>query len=191
MKKCKLLSPWSTTDEVVAEDRWQCKEPTSLVDCLPLGPNAVKVFVDVVHEPETFLWRPRPEVTYLRDSVKNFVAWPANKCVFESNTDSQCCTSPTANAVKSVSQSATKKSPTTASCAAPSPGSKSPINPLSPKVKNTQAASPVRKSQVKFVVYGLNFRLLVVISFTDINCLSYKHCSVFVKMMPKRIRSAS
>ncbi|KAL0661926.1 hypothetical protein Bca4012_098763 [Brassica carinata] len=128
MNKCKLLSPWSTTDEVVAEDRWQCKEPTSLVDCLPLGPNAVKVFVDVVHEPETFLWRPRPEVTYLRDSVKNFVALPANKCVFESNTDSPSCTSPTANAVKSVSQSATKRSPTT--------------------VKNTQAASPVRKSHV-------------------------------------------
>ncbi|KAL0702409.1 hypothetical protein Bca4012_058531 [Brassica carinata] len=127
MNKCKLLSPWSTTDEVVAEGRWQCKEPKALVDCLPLGPNAVKVFVDVVHEPETFLWRPRPEMTYLRDSVKHFVAWPADKCVFESTTDSPSSTSPTASAaVKSVSQSPTKKS----------------------RAKNTQAASPVRRSQV-------------------------------------------
>lgn len=158
MNKCKLLSPWSTTKEVVAEGRWQCKERKALVDCLPLGPNAVKVFVDVVHEPETFLWRPRPEMTYLRDSVKLFVAWPADKCVFVSTTDSPSSTSPTASpAVKSVSQSLTKKSRAAASCAASSPGSKFPINSVSPKAKNTQAASPVRRSQVKFVVYGSIF----------------------------------
>ncbi|KAL0716221.1 hypothetical protein Bca4012_065543 [Brassica carinata] len=132
VNKCKLLSPWSTNDEVVAEVRWQCQEPKALVDRLPLGPNTVKVFVDVVLEPDTFLWRPRPEMTYLRDSVKQFVALPASKCVFENTKDSAGATS-------------SKSS---------SPVYKSPMHQPSPKAtpKKTQAASPVRRSQVKFVV---------------------------------------
>ena len=158
MTKCKLLSPWSSTEEVVAEGRWQCQEPNALVDRLPLGPNADNVFVDVVCEPDTFLWRPRPEMTYLRDSMKHFVACPASKCVFESTTDSPSRTSPKAStAIKSASQSATNKSLTPATCAASSPSSKSLMYPISPKAipKNTQTPSPVRRSQVKFVVYGL------------------------------------
>lgn len=66
--KCKLLD-WSTNDEVVGEGRWQCQKPKALVNGLPFGPNAVKVFVDVVHVPDTFLWRPTSEMTYLEDSL--------------------------------------------------------------------------------------------------------------------------
>ena len=156
MNKCKLLSPWTTTDEVFAEGRWQCQEPKALVNRLPLGPNAVKVFVDVVHEPDTFLWRPRPEMTYLRDSVKHFVAWPASKCVFENTTNSTRPTSPKAS-------TATSKSPGH-TFSASSPVSKSPVQqPPKATPKKTQVASPLRRSQVKFVVA---VRLLLYISLT-------------------------
>ena len=58
MNKCKLLH-WLTDDEVtVAEGHWKSRDPKALVDGLPLGPNAVKVFVDAVTVPETFLWWP-------------------------------------------------------------------------------------------------------------------------------------
>lgn len=74
---------WATNDEeVVAEGRWQSRDPKALVNGLPLGPNAVKVFVDVVVEPETFLWRPTAELSNLEDSLKSFVAWPVNRVVF-------------------------------------------------------------------------------------------------------------
>lgn len=82
LNKCKLMD-WSKKDEVVAEGRWQSKDPKALVNGLPLGPNAVKVFADVVLQPETFLWRPTPEMIYLEESLMSYVAWPANKVVFE------------------------------------------------------------------------------------------------------------
>ncbi|CAE6074033.1 unnamed protein product [Arabidopsis arenosa] len=44
--KCKLLD-LTSDDVVVAEGRWQTQEQNALVNGLPLGPNAVKVFVDV------------------------------------------------------------------------------------------------------------------------------------------------
>ncbi|KAL0815353.1 hypothetical protein Bca101_071797 [Brassica carinata] len=130
LNKCKLLSPWSTDEEIVAEGRWQCQEPKALVDNLPLGPNAVKVFVDVVHVPDIFLWRPSPEMTYLRDSVKQFVAWPADKCVFENNTESPSRRSPLQNEDSSSSKSS-NHSP------------KSNLN-------KAQTPSPLRRSQVHF-----------------------------------------
>lgn len=74
---------WATNDEeVVAEGRWQSVDPKALVNGLPLGPNAVKVLVDVVHYPDTFLWRPTAELSNLEDSLKSFVAWPFNRIDF-------------------------------------------------------------------------------------------------------------
>ncbi|CAA7056773.1 unnamed protein product [Microthlaspi erraticum] len=82
INKCKLLD-LSSDDVVVAEGRWQTEEPKALVNGLPLGPKAVKVFIDQVHQPETFIWRPTIETTYLEDCLLSFVAWPACKVVFE------------------------------------------------------------------------------------------------------------
>lgn len=83
MNMCKLLD-WSTNaDEVVAEGRWQTREPKALVNGLPLGLNAIKVFVDVVRVPYTFLWRPTSEHTNLEDYVKSFVAWPYSRVVID------------------------------------------------------------------------------------------------------------
>lgn len=80
--KCKLVA-WCGSDEVVGEGRWQSNEPKTLVNGLPLGPNAVKVFVEVVHVPKTFLWRPTAEMTYLEDSLLSYVSWPVNSVVIE------------------------------------------------------------------------------------------------------------
>ncbi|KAL0715881.1 hypothetical protein Bca4012_065203 [Brassica carinata] len=89
MNKCKLLH-WLTDDEeTVAEGRWESRDPKALVDGLPLGPNAVKVFIDAVTLPETFLWRPTEKHSNLRDCLKSFVAWPVSRVLFENlNTES-------------------------------------------------------------------------------------------------------
>jgi len=87
----------SDDNVVVGEGRWQTQEPKALVNGLPLGPKAVKVFLDVVHEPETFLWRPTLEVAYLEDSVMTFISWPAHKVVFENPVEARRKVSPTPN----------------------------------------------------------------------------------------------
>ncbi|KAG7567797.1 Transposon En/Spm-like [Arabidopsis thaliana x Arabidopsis arenosa] len=84
--KCKLLD-LTSDDVVVAEGRWQTQEQNALVNGLPLRPNAVKVFVDVVHQHNTFIWRPTIDITYIEECLKSFVSWPANKVVFENTTD--------------------------------------------------------------------------------------------------------
>lgn len=68
---------------VVAEGRWQTQEPKALVNGLPLGPKAVKVFLDLVHEYGTFLWRPTLDMAYLEDCLQSFISWPVSKVVFE------------------------------------------------------------------------------------------------------------
>ena len=52
-----------------------------------MGPNAVKIFVDVVCQPDTFIWRPTVDVTYLEDCLQSFVSWLVNKVVFENAPD--------------------------------------------------------------------------------------------------------
>ncbi|KAL0730829.1 hypothetical protein Bca4012_026923 [Brassica carinata] len=89
MNKCKLLHWLTDGEETVAEGRWESRDPKALVDGLPLGPNAVKVFIDAVTLPETFLWRPTEKHSNLRDCLKSFVAWPVSRVLFENlNTES-------------------------------------------------------------------------------------------------------
>lgn len=78
---CKLVD-WITKEEIVAEGRWTSKEPNTLVNGFPIGPNAVKVFVDMVLKPDTFLWRPTAVQKTIQDSFKSFVIWPANRVEF-------------------------------------------------------------------------------------------------------------
>ncbi|KAH7858414.1 hypothetical protein Vadar_023590 [Vaccinium darrowii] len=44
--KCKLLD-WMGTGEVVAEGHWSSSDPNEFVHHFPLGPNAIRVWVDV------------------------------------------------------------------------------------------------------------------------------------------------
>ncbi|XP_013743057.1 uncharacterized protein LOC106445946 [Brassica napus] len=92
---CKLLH-WLTQDEeTVAEGRWESRDPKALVDGLPLGPNAVKVYVDAVTLPQTFLWRPTEKHSTLGDCLKSYVAWPLSRVSFDSlNSESPATESP-------------------------------------------------------------------------------------------------
>jgi len=58
---------------IVAKGRWQTQEEIALVNGLPFGPKAVKVFVDSMLQPETFIWRPTMDMTYLKDCLMAFV----------------------------------------------------------------------------------------------------------------------
>ncbi|KAG7537639.1 Transposase-associated domain [Arabidopsis suecica] len=58
------------------------KDREALVNGLPIGPGAIKIFLDEVMEPETFLWRPTPDLSTIEDSLKSYVAWPVNRVVF-------------------------------------------------------------------------------------------------------------
>lgn len=139
---------------IVAEGRWQTQEPSALVNGLPLGPKAVKVFVDQVHQPETFIWRPTMEMTYLEDCVMAFVSWPVSKVVFENSTTGH--KSPLQNSAATVSGSksvAGAKSATSGPKSAAGTGSESPIedatgtsSPMKKTLPDSQ--SPLRKSQV-------------------------------------------
>lgn len=83
--KCKLMD-YVRNEEVVAVGRWQTKEPQTLVNGLPLGPNAIKVYVDEVVNPDAYIWRPTVGKTAMEDYHNSFVAWPANRVVFDSET---------------------------------------------------------------------------------------------------------
>ncbi|KAG7559310.1 putative transposase Ptta/En/Spm plant [Arabidopsis thaliana x Arabidopsis arenosa] len=169
--KCKLLD-LTSDDVVVAEGRWQTQEQNALVNGLPLGPNAVKVFVDVVHEHNTFIWRHTIDITYIEDCLKSFVSWPGNKVVFENSTDatgqqsplqkSVAAQNPVPSAQKSVpsaqksvasaqkSAASGSKSAATGLRAAAS-GSKSAATFLKPPSEKSPPAcpkSPVKKTQL-------------------------------------------
>uniref|UniRef100_A0A9I9EEN0 Transposase Tnp1/En/Spm-like domain-containing protein n=1 Tax=Cucumis melo TaxID=3656 RepID=A0A9I9EEN0_CUCME len=76
--KCTLLD-WGGTREVVAESRWSSNDPKVTVDHVPLGPHAVKVWVDLPKKSNAFLWRPNSLMTYIKDVVGSTVAWPPDK----------------------------------------------------------------------------------------------------------------
>jgi len=119
-------------EEVVALGRWQTKEPKSLVNGLPLGPNAVKVFVDEVLNPTAFIWRPTVGKTNMEDFLNCYVAWPANCVVFEPDiTDSPRRQQSDSKAVSSSSRN-----------------QKSPLTPPAPK-KPFTPTSPLRRSEVQ------------------------------------------
>lgn len=153
MNKCKLLD-LSTDEVVVAEGRWQTQDPKALVNGLPLGPRAVKVFVDVVNEPNTFIWRPTMDVTYIEDCLLSFVAWPFSKVVFENNPDASTRLSPTQNSASSSKTAVGKTAPATSSKSRMQTASatcdKSPTKVPKSTAKETQTSvqSPLRRSPV-------------------------------------------
>ncbi|XP_018463355.2 uncharacterized protein LOC108834515 [Raphanus sativus] len=129
VNKCKLMD-YIKKEEVVAVGRWQTKEPKSLVNGLPLGPNAVKVYVDEVLNPTAYIWRPTVGKTTMEDFMNCYVAWPANCVVFESDmTDSPRRQQSDSKAVSSSSKN-----------------QKSPLTPPAPK-KPFTPASPLRRSE--------------------------------------------
>ncbi|XP_050942221.1 uncharacterized protein LOC103493280 isoform X3 [Cucumis melo] len=80
LRKCKMLD-WCGTGEVVAEGRWSSNDPKVIVHHVPLGPQAVRVWVDLPKRPDAFLWRPNSEMTYVKDAVGSTIAWPFDKVI--------------------------------------------------------------------------------------------------------------
>ena len=70
------------TGEVVGEGRWSSSDPYAKGHHIPIGPNAMRVWVDVAKKGEAFLWRPTSEMTSIEEAVGSTVAWPADKVDF-------------------------------------------------------------------------------------------------------------
>lgn len=146
----------STDDVVVGAGHWQTQDPKALVNGLPLGPKGVKVFLDVIHQPDTFIWRPTVDMSYLEDCLMSYVAWPAHKVVFENITDATGQKSPFPNSASTEQISRGKSAETGHQSAATghhsaATGSKSLVDTspaTGPKISfaATFSKSPVEKS---------------------------------------------
>ncbi|GMN68641.1 hypothetical protein TIFTF001_037694 [Ficus carica] len=83
-KNCEILD-WFGSGEVVAKGHWSSSDPKDLVHHVPLGPNAIKVWIHVPIKPDAFLWRPNSEMACIEDAVGSIVAWPVDKVVLKRN----------------------------------------------------------------------------------------------------------
>ena len=72
---------WNGSDEIVAEGRWSSSDPTALVHHIPIGPNAARVSIDAVRNPNAFLWRPNSEMLHIEDAIGSTIAWPIDKII--------------------------------------------------------------------------------------------------------------
>ncbi|CAH9102603.1 unnamed protein product [Cuscuta europaea] len=79
-KKCNLLDI-SGSGKIVAEGHWSSSDPNQLVHFVPLGPNAMRVWVDMPSIPDALLWRPTSELECIKDAVGTTIAWPSKKVV--------------------------------------------------------------------------------------------------------------
>ncbi|TXG57666.1 hypothetical protein EZV62_015495 [Acer yangbiense] len=77
-KNCKILD-WMGSGEIVVEGRWSSSDPKALVHHVPIGLNAMRVWVDRVRKGETFLWRPTSYMSNIEEAMGSTVAWPADK----------------------------------------------------------------------------------------------------------------
>ncbi|XP_019082481.1 PREDICTED: uncharacterized protein LOC109125292 [Camelina sativa] len=79
-QKCKLLDIIGE-NRVVAEGRWSSNNPDQVVHCAPLGPNAVRVWVDVVKVNDAAVWRRTSAIECMEDAIGTTLAWPEDKVV--------------------------------------------------------------------------------------------------------------
>ena len=66
---------------MVAEGRWASDNPEQTVHFVPLGPNAVKVWIDVVKVTFAEVWRLFSEIECLGDAIGSCIAWPKEKVI--------------------------------------------------------------------------------------------------------------
>ena len=64
------------TGKIVAEGTVSSTDPNALVHSVPLGPNAIRVWVDVVKVPNAPIWRHTSFMECLSDAIGSTVAWP-------------------------------------------------------------------------------------------------------------------
>ncbi|KAL0729711.1 hypothetical protein Bca4012_025804 [Brassica carinata] len=69
-------------NQVVSEGRCGSDNPMDSVHFVPLGPDAVKVWVDVVKVILAEVWHPSSEIECLSDAIGTYIAWPKEKVIF-------------------------------------------------------------------------------------------------------------
>lgn len=77
-QKC-LLMDITGEKRVVAEGRWSSNNPDDKVHFVPLSPNAVRVWVDVVKVSDANVWKPSSFVEIMEDAIGSTIAWPEDK----------------------------------------------------------------------------------------------------------------
>ena len=68
-------------DVIVAEGRWDSSDPTVTIHGKPLGPDFMRVWVDVDILPESYLFRPNNAMLTIQEAVGSTVAWPSKKVI--------------------------------------------------------------------------------------------------------------
>lgn len=64
-------------DAIIGEGRLCSVDPNSLVNNIPIGPNAAIVTVEKVFNEEAFLWRPiSAEILTMGKTLHENIAWP-------------------------------------------------------------------------------------------------------------------
>ncbi|CAN7078549.1 unnamed protein product [Brassica oleracea var. botrytis] len=71
----------SERKQVVAEGRVHSTDPNQMVHFVRLGPNAARVWVDVVLVDDADVWRKSDEMESLKDAHGFSIAWPLDKLV--------------------------------------------------------------------------------------------------------------
>lgn len=66
---------------VVAEGKWATNDPKTSVHFVPLGSNAVKVWVEVVKVHSADVWRKSSEIESMGDALGTYIAWPEDKVI--------------------------------------------------------------------------------------------------------------
>ena len=81
-------------DVIVAEGRWDSSDPKITVHGKPLGPDFMRVWVDVDIVPESYLFRPNNAMLTIQEAVGSTVAWPSKKVIprgtFSYSKNNQC-----------------------------------------------------------------------------------------------------
>lgn len=73
--KCKLIDVRGT-GMVVAEGTVSSTDPECLVHSIPLGKDAVRVWVEIVKVKNAPLWRTSSAFDCMEDAIGSTVAWP-------------------------------------------------------------------------------------------------------------------
>ncbi|CAA7049991.1 unnamed protein product [Microthlaspi erraticum] len=77
-QKC-ILMDITGEKRAVAEGRWSSDDPEQLVHFVPLGPNAVRVWVDVVKVSDAEVWKTTSFIECMEDAIGSTIAWPKDK----------------------------------------------------------------------------------------------------------------
>ncbi|KAJ8774481.1 hypothetical protein K2173_016927 [Erythroxylum novogranatense] len=76
--KCKLFD-WRGSNELLAEGHVSSNDSDALVHHVPIGPDTMRVWIDLAKVPIAFLWRPASEMIYVEDAVdcgsRGYYSW--------------------------------------------------------------------------------------------------------------------